>query len=78
MMKMAVLSHDLHIKQKAENLGECMLSVVGYLQSCAEDSFLSNVFMPGKNSWSRLSKCPGVGPALMFLIIDKLVKMFER
>ena len=78
MMKMAVLSHDLHCKEKDENLGECMLSVVGYLRSCAEDSFLSNVFMPGKNSWSNLSKPPGVGPALMFPIIDKLVKVFEE
>ena len=78
MMKMAVLSHDLHCKEKEENLGECMLSVVRYLRSCAEDSFLSNVFMPEKNSWSRLSKRPGVGPALMFPIIDKLVKVFEE
>ena len=34
--------------------------------------------MPGKNSWSRLSKRPGVGPALMFPIIDKLLKVFEE
>ena len=76
MMKMAVLSHDLHCKEKEENLGECMLSIVGYLRSCAEASFLSNVFIPGKTSWSRM-RSPGVGPSPLFPSLDKLVKVFE-
>ena len=60
MMKMAVLHHECQCKEIDENLGSCMLSIINYLRSCAKNSFLPNVFMPEKNSWSRLSKSPGV------------------